>query len=117
MQRFDPTFRVWDFRVSHDQLLVRSPKNAQESKNIDIAFVGVEYMDLPTKMRDLVLNEVGHDDLRKAEDALGRVVPKDQVFAIRANNRNYLVVAAAMKVFENDLEVFESSLESFNPDS
>src|SRR5262249_34912827 len=113
MQHFKRRFRIWDFNVSHDQLLLRSPKSAEAPKNLDVAFVGVEYIELPTKMKDLAIVVPGDDDIRRAETVLGTSVPKSQVFTIESGHRRYLVVAAAMKAFENDLEVLESSLERF----
>ena len=113
MQELKRNFRFWDFRVSHDQLLVRSAKNAITARNIDIAFVGVEYVELSTKIRDLRLVDAAAEDCRKVEDRLGRVVPISQVHVLETEGRRYFVVAAAMKVFESDLEVFESSLEKF----
>jgi hypothetical protein len=111
MQEFKRSFRLWDFRVSHDQLLLRSPKNASAPRNLDVAFVGVEYLELPTKLRELTLGAAEPDDHKKAEQVLGRLIPKDWVFVISSDERRHLIVAAAVKVFENDLDIFESSLE------
>jgi hypothetical protein len=113
MQHFNRNFRLWDFRVSHDQLLLRSPKNTENPKNLDVAFVGVEYVELPTKLKDLTVGEAGDDDFRRADLGVGKAVPRDQVFVIESGGRRHVIVAAAMKVFENDLDRFESSLERF----
>ena len=113
MQHFKRNFRLWDFRVSHDQLLLRSPKTAENPKNLDVAFVGVEYVELPTKLKELTVGEAGDNDFRRADQAVGSPVPRGQVFVIESGGRRYVVVAAAVKVFENDLDIFESSLERF----
>lgn len=113
MQEFKRNFRLWDFRVSHDQLLLRSPKNAETPKNLDVAFVGVEYIELPTRMRELRIEEPEVDDHVRAEQALGRPVPHTQVFVIQTDDRRHIVVAAAVRFFENELDIFESSLERF----
>lgn len=113
MKPINRMFRLWDFRVSHDQLLLRSPKTETTPKNVDIAFVGVEYVDLPTKVPNPVLMSPEVSDLLKAQDSLGRIVQKNEVFVIQIGDRRHIVVAAAMKVFENDLDIFESSLERF----
>jgi hypothetical protein len=112
-QTLTRSFRLWDFRVSHDQLLLRSPKTKDIATNSDIAFVGVEYVELPTLLNDAALDEAGDDDIRRAELALGKTVPRSRVFVLKCGERRYLVVAAAMKSFENDLDLFESSLETF----
>lgn len=113
MQEFQRSFRIWDFRVSHDQLLLRSPKSASTPKNLDIAFVGVEYVELPTKMRDIKLCKAEVDEHKKIEQMLNKSVPLDQVFILETAERRYVIVAAAVKVFENELDIFESSLERF----
>jgi hypothetical protein len=113
MQHFKRNFRLWDFKVSHDQLLLRSPKNAENPKNLDVAFVGVEYIELPTKLKELTVGEAGDDDFRRADLGVGKAVPRNQVFVIESGGRRYVVVAAAMKVSETDLDLFESSLERF----
>ncbi len=107
------SFRLWDFRVSHGQLLLRSPKSKDLATNSDIAFVGVEYLELPTLLNDPTLDEAGDQDIGRAEVALGRAVPRDRVFVLKSGERRYVVVAAAMKSFENELDLFESSLERF----
>jgi hypothetical protein len=106
-------FRLWDFRTSHDQLLLRSPRSTEDAKNLDIAFVGVECVALPTKLRDLSIDVPSDDELHEAERALGRPIPKSQVFVIESGAHRHLVVAAAVKIFENDLDMFESRLEKF----
>lgn len=113
MQHFKRSFRLWDYRVSHDQLLLRSAKGPNHPRNLDVAFVGVEYIELPTMLRDLAFAPPVQDDLRRAEVALGRVPPLERVFAIESSERHYVIVAAAVRVFENDLEYSESSLERF----
>ncbi len=115
MQEFKRSFRLWEFQVSHGQLLLRSPKSESESQNLDIVFAGVEYIELPTKMETVTLTEPSAEERERAADALGKSVPVERVFIIESNERRFLVVAAAMVVEENDLDLFESSLERFRP--
>jgi hypothetical protein len=113
MKLNDRTFKLWDYRVSHNQLLLRSPKTEAMPTNIDIAFVGVEYLDLPTQLTNLVLVPAESADLDRANEVLGKVGLESEVFVIQAANRRHIVVAVAMKILENDLDIFESSLEKF----
>lgn len=106
-------FKLWDFRVSHNQLLLRSPKTETPQMNIDILFVGVYYLDLPTFVPEPVISVPETSDFLKAQEALGRDVKKEELFVIKIGERRHIVVAVAMKIFENDLDLFESSLESF----
>ena len=113
MQFFGRKFRLWDFKVSHDQLLLRSAKDNQHRENIDVAFVGVEYLELPTRLEELKIREGGDAEHRKTEELFGKRIAKGRVFVIESNDHCYIVVAAAMKVIENELDFFESSLEVF----
>jgi len=49
------SFRLWEFNVNHNQLLLRSPKKKSQPKNVDIAFVGVGYVELPTKLDGITI--------------------------------------------------------------
>jgi hypothetical protein len=37
-------FQLWEYRVSHGSLLVRSPKGPDATTNVDLVFDGVEYI-------------------------------------------------------------------------
>lgn len=109
----DRIFKLWDYRVSHNQLLLRSPKTEAMPTNIDVAFVGVEYLDLPTELTSLALVPAEDSDLDRIKEAFGKVALESEVFVIQTSTHRHIVVAAAMQVFENDLDIFESSLERF----
>lgn len=115
MRDFKRTFRVWDLRVSHDQLLLRSPKNESHPSNIDIIFVGVEYIGIPTMFRGLRIDAPTDDDCKAAEHALGAsIAAPNRVYVLENNGHRHIIVAAGMKMYENELDIFESSLESFS---
>jgi hypothetical protein len=108
------SFKLWDYKVSHNQLLLRSPKTATTPTNVDVAFVGVEYLELPTKLANLALVPAGAADLDRVKEAFGEVGTGNEVFVIQVMGRRFIIVAAAMHTFENELEIFESSLERFS---
>lgn len=112
MKLDDRTFKLWDYNVSHNQMLLRSPKTSTLPTNIDIVFVGVEYLELPTKIEGLTLVQPDAAD-RQRVVALGELAHGSEIFAIQARDCRHLVVAAAMRIYENDLDIFESSLEQF----
>lgn len=89
-------FRLWDYKVSHKQLLIRSPRGADVETNVDLVFWGVERMDLATSFDGLVLSttDEGH-------------------FQIQTDGKFFQVVASGFKVLENSLDIFDSSLEGF----
>jgi hypothetical protein len=121
MTQFDRKFKIWDYWISHSQLLLRSPddlrqpKGTSESRNIDIIFVAVDYIELPTTMSELrVTIDATTGELRNVEHAIGRAVVPDHAFVLTANGRRHIVVAGAMEVRENDLELMQSSLDRLN---
>ncbi len=107
------TFRVWEFRVSHDQLLLRSARTERHPKNVDIIFAGVDFVNLPTKLGEIEISNPTADDLRRVHVAFREDVAERDVHVIVSHGKRFVIVAAGMKVIENDLDFFESSLESF----
>ena len=49
----DRHFQIWKYGVSHAQLLLRSVKDAAHSTRIDVLFVNVKRLDLPTSLNGL----------------------------------------------------------------
>ena len=113
MAGFERKFQVWEYWISHSQLLLRSHKTVTHAQNIDIIFIDVKYIELPTFMTDLEVTAPSAEDYMKAEQAMGRPVPAERVFAILANGRRHLIVAGRMDVFENELELFQPCLTHF----
>ena len=111
MQKFERSFQVWDYWVSHSQLLVRSAADISHPQNIDITFGGVQYMELPAMLPELELAEPVPDEQRRATEIVGRAVPVEQLFVLVTRGRRYLVVALGMWVTENDMPFMKSSLD------
>ena len=49
-------FQLWEYKVSHGQLLIRSPKDELHSKNLDLIFRGVQFISSPRHFRGIVLS-------------------------------------------------------------
>ncbi len=117
MQVSDRTFKIWEYQVSHGQLLIRSPKapatNAapERTTNIDLAFVGVEYMALPRVFRGLELSDPTREELKQLELLLGRPLEPENVRMLVSEGRRFSVVASSFTVSENDWDIFESPFE------
>lgn len=109
----DRRFRLWDYNVSHKQMLLRSPGSPDAGSNVDIVMWGVEYLDLPTSLDGVAIAPASAEECRRAERALGKALDGSRVFCLDSGDRRSLVVAAGFKVLENDLDPFESSLEYF----
>jgi hypothetical protein len=56
-------FKLWDYNVSHNQLLIRSSKSENTNTNIDIKFIGVSYINLPATITDISFVEPISEEL------------------------------------------------------
>lgn len=57
----DRKFQVWKYTVSHAMLLVRSVKDDHHSTRIDVLFVAVEHLDIPTSFDGLCIERNGRE--------------------------------------------------------
>ena len=106
----DRHFQVWDYHVSHARMLIRSPISPGISTNQDIIFFGVEFVGIPTSFQGLSLATVPRDEADRAG------VPFDEfddstAFRLESEGRCYYLVAFACRVLENELDLFDSSLQ------
>lgn len=105
-------FQIWEYRVSHAQLLIRSPKSDSNETNVDIAFAGVEYLKIPTILKNFSIVVPNKNEVELLNNfRTASYSPKMFVFETKTNR--HFIVAAGIKISENTLAVFESSLESF----
>lgn len=103
----DRRFQLWEYRVSHGSMLLRSPKSPQVVNNVDIVFVGVEYLALPRMLRGVVVDR-GNEDDRIAVSAAFRDVEAVRLFVLISGGRRYPIVAVACRVSENEDDIFDS---------
>jgi hypothetical protein len=110
-------FMVWEYQISHGQLLIRSPKSPatgslpERRTNVDLVFLGVEYMRLPSVFCGLTLALATAEELQLLEGALGRAPEPDWVRMLVSGGHRFMVVAAAVVISENDWDIFESPFE------
>jgi hypothetical protein len=101
-------FKLWEYRVSHKQLLIRCPKLSESSKNVDLKFYNVEYMDLPSVLPDLEIDDANQDDLAFAVHRLGKSVERKKVIVLKSREQRYVVIAGAFVISESAMGIFES---------
>ncbi|AKU94336.1 hypothetical protein AKJ09_01000 [Labilithrix luteola] len=110
----DRDFQVWEYQISHGQLLIRSPKapatgtSPERRTNVDLIFLGVEYMSLPRVFRGLTLGQATAEELRLLEATLGNAPAPDDVRMLVSGGKRFAVVAASVDVLENDWDIFDS---------
>jgi hypothetical protein len=103
----DRRFQLWEYKVSHGSLLLRSPRGPKQASNIDVVFVGVTYLALPRVMHGLAI-----EDATVAE-SIGPEVPNTHVaetrtFVLTSEGHTHSVVAVACRVSENSADIFSS---------
>lgn len=107
--------RCWEYTVSLRQLLLRSPKGETgEATNLDIIFLGVRFIQMPTGFKGLTISKGGDTHVELVERAVGAPVKPNRVFVLTTERREFLILAATMRVEENTLDLRETSVE-FSP--
>jgi len=101
-------FKLWEYRVSHKQLLIRCPRLSDTSKNVDLKFYNVEYVDLPSVFSDLEIDEANQDDIAFASSRLGKPVERAKIVVLKSRERRHVVVAGALAISESAMGAFES---------
>ena len=51
-------FKVWEYKLSHSSLLIRSPAVGDFDKNIDMIFKGVVHIDGPADLGEVLTIEL-----------------------------------------------------------
>jgi hypothetical protein len=110
--RSDRYFQLWDYQVSHRWMLVRSPESPRIRHNVDVLFFGVQFMAIPTYFEGLELGKATPEDAASVRRLVGEPdMPK--LYYLSSSDGRYFVSALGFKVYENDLDIFESGLATY----
>ena len=104
-------FQTWSFVVSHGRLLVRSPGIGGEKCNVDIVFVGTQYMSLPRHLPNLRIDDPTAEELSSVKSALGELGRTFSVLTTKimvVDGIRHPVASVGHYVETNDLEIFEN---------
>jgi hypothetical protein len=113
----DRVFKVWEYQVSHGQLLIRSPKAPATSTaperltNVDLVCSGVEYMSLPRVLHGVELAQPSREEVEQLGSLLGRQIEAGSIRILASGGKRFPVVAASFSLSENDWDIFESPFE------
>lgn len=116
-QKSDRTFQVWEYQISHGQLLIRSPKapatktSPELRTNVDLVCLGVEYMAMPRALRGLELLAPSSDEIHHLEALLGKAIEPDNVKILASEGKRFPIVASTFSLWENDWDIFKSPFE------
>ncbi len=101
-------FQLWEYKVSHGSLLIRSPKSPEIGNNIDLTCAGVEYMAVPRHIVGLDLVEPTQDEIKILSQVLGKALERAHVRIIASGGRRFPIVAASFRISENEGDIFHS---------
>lgn len=88
------SFQLWEYRVSHGELLIRSPADDTHDRNVDILFTGVRLIMAPRRLREIQIVPPSTVDFQVASHQLGEAVAAEDLVVIRGATVNHYVVAA-----------------------
>jgi|LakMenEpi03Aug12_release.lakeMendotaPanAssembly.Ray.scaffolds.fasta_scaffold131592_2 hypothetical protein len=97
-------FQLWEYRVSHQQLLIRSPSTPEIDTNVDLIFRGVAFLNAPTTFSGIKICKRSGG----AYPSYGK-----SSFELHTEGRVFEIVALSCKVLEHELDIFESTLDFF----
>ncbi|RYG33448.1 hypothetical protein EON81_18115 [bacterium] len=101
------TFEIWEYEAGRSQLLLRSPKAPasdtapEEATNIDVLFIGVEYVALPRTLSGIEWVDATPEELASLSAILGRPVEGDNAFVLRSGTGRFSIVASDMSLHGN----------------
>jgi hypothetical protein len=112
-------FKMLDYLVTHNQLLIRSMKSRQREYNIDIIFKGV---------RALIIDSVFEGlEISLSDESQNMKLIEDQGFVVDHNYKVFLlkngsgpinfINAMAFGIFHNKLDILETSLGRYDWDN
>lgn len=107
----DRSFVVFDYLVSHGQLLIRSDKRKGDKENIDIIFFDTTFVQMFTMLEGIVIR-ILEDKKRINYESVDKYLSFDNsnLFEIESGSEKYYIAASFVKVYENTLEFNETSL-------
>ena len=104
-------FLIWEYTVSHSQLLLRSPREGGYPTRIDVVFKNVDFLSVGTTA---VLDRI--EEVERAE--IERLGGQAAMIALTGGQRGYrlsgpstdgLVLSGAFAIHEDELESHEPS--------
>jgi hypothetical protein len=115
----DRLFQLWEYRVSHGELMIRSPKSPagtdgpERDTNVDIAFVGVKYLAVPCLLSGIRLKPPTDEEVNELKAIIGKSVTADNVWILSSSGKRFSVVGSRIWISENEMDIFESPFQKF----
>lgn len=105
------TFKVWDYAVSHQQMVIRSPGPDENGPHLDLHFRGVEFVNVPTILKGLSIVSPKESEVSRARELVApRPCDPGMVWILESRGQRYMVVAARLDVAETDYPMMSTAL-------
>lgn len=99
-------FQLWSYTVGHRELLLRSTKDAGLATRVDVLFVNVEAINIPTTMPRIDIVEA--DERERVARSI--VLKKDQkLWLVRGRGYEGHVIGGGMASYEDEKEYNDPS--------
>ncbi len=82
-------FQLWEYRVGHGSLLIRSPAGPGVETSIDIICVGVEYLAAPRHLGEIAVSEATGAEVERLEAILGKNLLPSRVWALEGSRQRW----------------------------
>ena len=102
---FKRPFQLWAYTVSHSQLLLRSPKDADYATRVDVLFKPVVLMKVPSRFAELMIVEAD----AQAVGVSPTLAADRRVWLLSGAGVDAFVIADVMAIREDDAEYWEPS--------
>lgn len=100
-------FKLWYYHVNHKEVLIRSMKDSCFENNIDLYFGDVDYIEIPSVLTDLVVEEANEKDVKYLRKKLNKNVSQSNIKVIISHQRRFYIVAEVFKIMENTLDIMQ----------
>lgn len=105
-------FRLFDYYISHQHMLLRSSAGSGDGENLDLIFGAVQYVEMLSILHGVRITrptreEAASVEARSGADTNGGVL----VYALDSGGRRFYVVASTLWIHKNTLPSLKSSLD------
>ncbi len=103
---------ILDYLCSHNQLLLRSMKNANRNHNIDIIFKGVNSLLIPSSLMgiEIKLLDSSSESFSFLEKFEFQYDKNYKIFELDSQNKTYYINAMGFFIYHNELDILETSI-------
>ena len=104
-------FQLWEYKVSHGSVLIRSPSGPEISTNIDLVFRGVAFLSLPRHLGEIKFASPTELEMSYLVTTLGKEKLEGyKTWVLCSSISRFLVVGAYLEISENSADIFSSPL-------